>query len=52
MNERKYALLMYWGPFGHANNHESILKVNDLIKEQQDRTLELENEFSDVLEEQ
>lgn len=31
MNERKYALLFYWGPFGHANNHESILKVNDLI---------------------
>jgi len=31
MNERKYALLLYWGPFGHANNHESILKVNDLI---------------------
>jgi pimeloyl-ACP methyl ester carboxylesterase len=31
MNERKYALFMYWGPFGHANNHESIMKVNDLI---------------------
>ena len=31
MNERKYALFMYWGPFGHANNHENILKVNDLI---------------------
>ncbi len=31
MNERKYALFMYWGPFGHANNHEAILKVNDLI---------------------
>jgi hypothetical protein len=31
MNERKYALLLYWGPFGHANNHEQILKVNDLI---------------------
>jgi pimeloyl-ACP methyl ester carboxylesterase len=31
MNERKYALFMYWGPFGHANNHEQILKVNDLI---------------------
>lgn len=31
MNERKYSLLMYWGPFGHANNHENILKVNDLI---------------------
>lgn len=31
MNERKYALCMYWGPFGHANNHENILKSNDLI---------------------
>ncbi len=31
MNERKYALFLYWGPFGHANNHEKILKVNDLI---------------------
>ncbi len=31
MNERKYALIMYWGPFGHANNHENIMKVNDLI---------------------
>jgi len=31
MNDRKYALFMYWGPFGHANNHQSILKVNDLI---------------------
>ncbi|WP_425617749.1 prolyl oligopeptidase family serine peptidase [Anatilimnocola sp. NA78] len=31
MNERKYQLFMYWGPFGHANNHANILKVNDLI---------------------
>lgn len=31
MNDRKYPLVMYWGPFGHANNHEQILKVNDLI---------------------
>ena len=31
MNDRKYALYMYWGPFGHANNHEQILKVNDLV---------------------
>lgn len=31
MNDRKYAFFMYWGPFGHANNHESIKKVNDLI---------------------
>jgi poly(3-hydroxybutyrate) depolymerase len=31
MNERKYAIIMYWGPFGHANNHANILKVNDLI---------------------
>ena len=31
MNDRRYPLIMYWGPFGHANNHASILKVNDLI---------------------
>ena len=31
MNERKYAIFLYWGPFGHANNHEKIMKVNDLI---------------------
>lgn len=31
MNDRKYPLFMYWGQFGHANNHEQILKVNDLI---------------------
>lgn len=31
MNDRKYPLIMYWGPFGHANNHENIMKVNDLI---------------------
>lgn len=31
MNERKYGLFLYWGPFGHANNHEQILKVNDLV---------------------
>ena len=31
MNDRKYPLFMYWGPFGHANNHANILKVNDLI---------------------
>lgn len=31
MADRKYALFMYWGPFGHANNHAQILKLNDLI---------------------
>lgn len=31
MNDRKYALYFYWGPFGHANNHASIEKVNDLV---------------------
>jgi poly(3-hydroxybutyrate) depolymerase len=31
MNERKYPLILYWGPFGHANNHANIKKVNDLI---------------------
>jgi hypothetical protein len=31
MNDRKYALILYWGPFGHANNLANILKVNDLV---------------------
>lgn len=31
MNERKYALYFYWGPFGHANNSAAIKQVNDLI---------------------
>jgi poly(3-hydroxybutyrate) depolymerase len=31
MNDRKYAMYLYWGPFGHANNHEKIMKHNDLI---------------------
>ena len=31
MNERKYALYFYWGPFGHANNSAKIMTVNDLI---------------------
>ena len=31
MNDRKYALYFYWGPFGHANNTSKIMLVNDLI---------------------
>ena len=31
MNDRKYSLFFYWGPFGHANNSAQIMKVNDLI---------------------
>ena len=31
MNEHKYALYFYWGPFGHANNNTAIMQVNDLI---------------------
>jgi hypothetical protein len=31
MEERRYALYFYWGPFGHANNHAAIEKVNDLV---------------------
>jgi poly(3-hydroxybutyrate) depolymerase len=31
MNDRKYPLYFYWGPFGHANNHAKIMQVNDLI---------------------
>ena len=30
MNDRKYALYFYWGPFGHADNHLLIEKANDL----------------------
>ncbi|HXX92340.1 MAG TPA: prolyl oligopeptidase family serine peptidase [Planctomycetota bacterium] len=31
MNDRKYALYFYWGPFGHANNSAAILSTNDLV---------------------
>jgi len=31
MNDRKYPFYLYWGPFGHANNHSEIMEVNDLI---------------------
>jgi pimeloyl-ACP methyl ester carboxylesterase len=31
MNTRKYPLYFYWGPFGHANNNEKILAINDLV---------------------
>ena len=31
MEKRRYALMLYWGPFGHANNSERIKTVNDLI---------------------
>jgi hypothetical protein len=31
MNDRRFALYFYWGPFGHANNHAAIEKVNDLV---------------------
>jgi hypothetical protein len=31
MNDWKYALYFYWGPFGHANSSAAIMKVNDLI---------------------
>ncbi|HND56356.1 MAG TPA: hypothetical protein PLV92_28255, partial [Pirellulaceae bacterium] len=31
MNDRRYPLYFYWGPFGHANNSSQIMKVNDLI---------------------
>ncbi|KAB2660523.1 MAG: hypothetical protein DVB31_13990 [Verrucomicrobia bacterium] len=30
MNERRYALCLHWGPFGHADNHLLIEKANDL----------------------
>lgn len=31
MNDRKYALYFYWGPFGHANKSSYIMTINDLI---------------------
>jgi hypothetical protein len=31
MNDRKYALFFYWGPYGHANSTGYILSVNDLV---------------------
>lgn len=31
MKERKYALHLYWGPFGHDHNDAAIQRVNDLI---------------------
>lgn len=31
MSYRRYALFLYWGPFGHANNSARIMEVNDLI---------------------
>lgn len=31
MNDRNYPLFLYWGPFGHGNNHAQIMSVNDLI---------------------
>ena len=31
MNDRKYPLVFYWGPFGHADNHLLIEKGNDLV---------------------
>ncbi|MCI8386907.1 MAG: prolyl oligopeptidase family serine peptidase [Clostridiales bacterium] len=31
MREKKYALLGYWGAFGHANNNDEINKLNDLV---------------------
>jgi len=31
MREHKYALLGYWGNFGHANNNALIREVNDLV---------------------
>ena len=31
MNDRKYSLYFYWGPYGHANSTGYILSLNDLI---------------------
>lgn len=32
MREKKYALLSFWGAFGHENNHEKIAEYNDLVE--------------------
>ena len=32
MAERRYAVVAYWGPYGHENNHEKIKQLNDLIE--------------------
>jgi len=31
MREKKYAILGFWGNFGHENNNEKLYAVNDLI---------------------
>ena len=31
MREKKYAVIGYWGMFGHENNNERIYAVNDLV---------------------
>ena len=31
MNDRKYPLYFYWGPFGHGNNSAAIMQHNDLV---------------------
>lgn len=31
MQEKKYAIIGYWGPFGHENNYKKILTTNDLV---------------------
>ena len=31
MQDRKYAVLGFWGAFGHANNHAAIAEHNDLV---------------------
>ncbi|MBE6710004.1 MAG: hypothetical protein E7579_02685 [Ruminococcaceae bacterium] len=31
MRDRKYAVLGYWGMFGHENNNAKIYEVNDLV---------------------
>ncbi len=30
MRLRKYPLMLFWGPYGHQNNHEKIEEINDL----------------------
>jgi hypothetical protein len=33
MHDAQYAVLGYWGGFGHGNNHRAIEQVNDLVNQ-------------------
>ena len=45
MRARKYALIGFFGPFGHQNNNSEIAKVNDLIHSLDISTLRLHDPY-------